>query len=125
VAHGSQHLQVVAAVAESERVRGVDAVLPADVPDDLPLSACARKEVDVVAVRWIPGRGIAAAHVHPQRTARGRFPDGGQVPGIGLLDDEAELVSGKRGATRLGFALLLKYVQYLRVRSGPLEAEQP
>ncbi len=26
-----------------------------------------------------------------------------------LLDDERELVSGKRGSTRLGFALLLKF----------------
>ncbi|MFB6713814.1 MULTISPECIES: DUF4158 domain-containing protein [unclassified Streptomyces] len=26
-----------------------------------------------------------------------------------VLDDEAELVAGKRGATRSGFALLLKY----------------
>jgi len=26
-----------------------------------------------------------------------------------LLDDERELVAGKRGATRLGFVLLLKF----------------
>ncbi|WP_433152998.1 DUF4158 domain-containing protein [Actinomadura nitritigenes] len=26
-----------------------------------------------------------------------------------LLDDERELIAGKRGAARLGFALLLKY----------------
>jgi hypothetical protein len=37
-----------------------------------------------------------------------------------LLGDEQELVSGKRGATRLGFALLLKfYTQFGRFpRSG-------
>lgn len=35
-----------------------------------------------------------------------------------VLDDERELVAGKRGATRLGFALLLKY--YTRHGLTPL-----
>jgi len=33
-----------------------------------------------------------------------------------VLEDEQQLVAGKRGATRLGFALLLKFY----TRSGPV-----
>jgi hypothetical protein len=36
-----------------------------------------------------------------------------------LLDDEQDLVAGKRGATRLGFALVLKFhVRYGRFSRG-------
>lgn len=36
-----------------------------------------------------------------------------------LLDDEQEMVAGKRGATKLGFALLLKfYTRYGRFPAG-------
>ncbi len=36
-----------------------------------------------------------------------------------LLDDDQELVAGKRGATRLGFALLLKfYTRHGRFPAG-------
>jgi hypothetical protein len=42
-----------------------------------------------------------------------------------LLDGEHELVAGKRGATRLGFALLLKfYTRHGRFPSGPVELPQ-
>jgi hypothetical protein len=46
-----------------------------------------------------------------------------------LLEDERQLVAGKRGATRLGFALLLKfYAQRRRPRAGaatPTRREEP
>ena len=39
-----------------------------------------------------------------------------------VLDEEAEFVAGKRGATRLGFALLLKYyTRYGRFPRGRAE----
>jgi hypothetical protein len=39
-----------------------------------------------------------------------------------VLDDELELVAGKRGATRLGFTLLLKYyTRHGRFPRGPVE----
>jgi hypothetical protein len=39
-----------------------------------------------------------------------------------LLDGDRELVAGKRGATRLGFALLLKfYIRHGRFPNGPEE----
>jgi hypothetical protein len=51
----------------------------------------------------------------------GRQPVGmdGLVERWTVLDDEIELVAGKRGATRLGFALLLKhYTQHGRFPQG-------
>ena len=39
-----------------------------------------------------------------------------------VLDDELELVAGKRGATRLGFALLLKhYTRHGQFPQGPAD----
>ena len=39
-----------------------------------------------------------------------------------LLDDEQDLVAGKRGATRLGFALVLKfYIRHGRFLRGRAE----
>ncbi|CAM5702488.1 hypothetical protein SAFG77S_01300 [Streptomyces afghaniensis] len=109
VAHGGQHLQVVAAVAEREGPLRRDAEAGAQVPDDVALAAHRREEVDVVAVGGVPGGGVAAADVEPEAVLAGevaheaeallvapRVAEGAEV----VVDQELGRVPGVRGVLR-------------------------
>jgi hypothetical protein len=81
-------------------------------------------------VREVPPPAIPGAFAGTPRYGQPQFPEGvvvrvdldELVEHWTLLDDERELVAGKRGATRLGFALILKfYTRHGRFPAGRSE----
>jgi hypothetical protein len=82
-------------------------------------------------VVWeVPPPAIPGAFAGTPRYGQPQFPEGvvvrvdldELVEHWTLLDDERELVAGKRGATRLGFALILKfYTRHGRFPAGRSE----
>jgi hypothetical protein len=83
----------------------------------------------VRVVREVPPPAIPGAFAGTPRYGQPRFPEGVMVrvdldklvEHWTLPDDERELVAGKRGATKLGFALILKFY----ARHGRFPAGRP
>jgi hypothetical protein len=83
-----------------------------------------------MVVRKVPGPSIPGAFVSTHRYGQPQFAESvvvrvdldELVEHWTLLDDERDLVAGKRGSTRLGFALILKfYTRHGRFPSGRSE----